>query len=1032
MPVKPVPIELPLSGGIDTKTDRKLVQLPNFLDLKDVIHSKTGSLKGRPGYTAMSNNIVGGTTLSSLKKIAKRGTELVAIGDSFYSYSAAHEEWTSKGTYHHYKLTSKEGPTVYSTQSDITFATDGNILVYAWEDSRGGAYYSIEDAATGAVLKTPTQLSATGTKCQVVNTSAGCVIGWVDTTTSSIDLLGVNIANLSGTKTQLQLADFHSDYLWDMAWDVNVDYNGTPPGAIVLAYKTTVNSGADFRAVYLDAAGAVHPTVAPVYSTAWTTTFYGLTEIVNYISVNCVIPDSHTGADARTAIVWATATSTEVLWSEDDGELGNGRAIVASTSSYGIGMMMQNLNDQQFLVQDSNGVVTRYTDTNYSGTPTSQGTYSNLPLAGKPFFTEDLDTVTSANTTNWFVPVSYSSNLQSTIFILDSSSKVVASLSPGLAGIPTVGGPLMQPVYDSSANTVTLATGEKQRLSIDDDQEDAYSADSVRLYTLDVSKTNHYDTVEANKSLYIGGSQVWQYDGDNLVEAGFHLFPEVDRSANGFTASGATLDYNVANQPLTIDRTDGGAGVLTLIYYVLYEWYDAQGKRHQSSAIPITCTNFTDPGTDNVSIVVPGLPSELTLKSNVRGVVYRTHNDSIALAYRLGETDASSDNTYTDDTPEASLKSGELLYLSAGELDNVAPGAATRLFFHDDRVFYISDRDQTQVFYSKRPQTGDGVGFNDGLVISMPDDITAVNVLDNKICLFERDKLFMVSGDGPNNLGIGAYSLPRLVSTDTGCKDSRSLVRVPQGLMFQSDKGIYWLNRGEAINYVGAPVEAYNSYTIEDATVIPDDRRAIFLTQDARTLVFDYDRNLWTTFTNHAGLSSVVINDSYYYLRSTGDAVWLGDSTVFSDAGNEIVPTARLPWIHPLGIQQFWHAYKWQLLGNYLSTHDLTIRVFFNYDDDYLAYETTWNPESALNVGTLGGNATLGGGYALGINTEGQNDRVYQVGQFFKYMRVQSVSLEIRGVAPGTSPGSMFELTSLLIMGASYGDNFKLPGSKEI
>lgn len=1029
MPVKPIPIELPLSGGIDTKTDRKLVQLPNFLDLKDVVHSKSGSLQGRKGYTKVSRNISDGTNLENLKKLAARGTELVAIGRSLYSYSENLDTWFDKGSYPQYKLTSEEGPSLYSSQTDVVTAADDNIRVYAWEDSRGGAYYSVKDSSSGSTLLGATLLGSSAAKPQVMATKANVVISWVDTTTSSINLLAINGSNLTGIKTELQLSDLHSDNLYDMAWtDETYTFGGdlVHDGLGLLVYKESTNN--KLRAIWLNGQGAVDATEAPLADTTPSA------EVVNYISV---FPNWYELGEGW-SVVFSTASTTEVNVFYIDGTKGTTAEIAASSSIAGTGVSLQSTGsgpDIEYIIEHSAGSITQYYANNTVKAPSSSTAFaSGVSLAGHAAPCEVPPTVSeyaSADSLTYVVPVSYSSSLQGTIFYLDRSGKVVASMGPGLAEAPTAGYPLARPEFDSSAETITFGLSEKQRLTVDENQTDAYSANNIRLYTLDVSLSAPYDQVVAHDSLYLGGSQLWQYDGNSLVEAGFHIYPELDRTT--FAQASATFT-NVPNNAFAID---GSSGTLDLVYYALYEWYDNTGRRHQSTAVPITLNNCYDPGSpsESVTFTFPAIPACLTHKSNIRGVVYRTHNDSTAIAYRLDtEVDVSSDSTYTDSTAESALKSGEVLYLSTGALGNAVPYAATKLLSFDDRLFYIRDSEPDKVYFSKRPNTGEGLGFNEGLYIQMPPDggdTTALATLDNKLVLFKRDRLFMSSGEGPNNLGIGSYSLPRLVSTDTGCKDSRSIVRVPQGVMFQSDKGIYWLNRGEAVSYIGAPVESFNSYTIENSSIIPDDRRVIFLTQDARTLVYDYSKNVWTTFTNHAGLDSVVIDDNYYYLRSTGDVVYKSSSNA-TDAGTEIVPTVRLPWIHPEGLQKFWHAYKWSLLGNYQSTHDLTIRVMFNYDDDYLAYETTWDPDSALNVGTLGGNATLGGGFALGINTEGQPDTVYQVSQLFKYMRVQSVSLEIRGVAPNTTPGALFELTSLLVMAAGYQDNFKLPGSKEI
>jgi len=50
---------------------------------------------------------------------------------------------------------------------------------------------------------------------------------------------------------------------------------------------------------------------------------------------------------------------------------------------------------------------------------------------------------------------------------------------------------------------------------------------------------------------------------------------------------------------------------------------------------------------------------------------------------------------------------------------------------------------------------------------------------------------------------------PSLIPTDTGTINPRSIVLTPMGIMYQSEKGIYLLDRSLQVSYIGADVEAY-------------------------------------------------------------------------------------------------------------------------------------------------------------------------------------------------------------------------------
>ena len=727
---------------------------------------------------------------------------------------------------------------------------------------------------------------------------------------------------------------------------------------------------------------------------------------------------------------FVVTTDAAGLIAANDLEIGSSTAYTYATS------VAVDISDgaQFWEILYTDGTDTFIRERSISSWDAAQRTFAqDVVLAAKPVRTEDFDDFSAGQDASWVVPLFYSSQLQSTVLVYNSSGNPISSFARGLASLNTT-----KPYPDShrdSANALSFPVAVKQRVDVDDSQADAYTQEGIELFTLTQSGFG-VDAVTAEGNLYMGGSLVWQYDGVSLAEAGFLIYPELDKSASGITVSGATLDYAVENQPFTIQRTDGGH-TNTYLYYVVYEWYDHQGNRHQSAAVPITMDNMENPGTDNVTIVIPDL--NVTWKSDVRAAVYRTHSDSVALAFRVphnsgslypGVSLASGPFTFIDSTADDDLKAGEVLYLSSGELDHVAPVAGTALLSHDDRIF-VANKDR--VYFSKRSTDNTPPNFNEGLYIQVPPDggdITGLATLDNKLVMFKRDRMYMSSGEGPNALGIGSYSIPRLIRTDAGCKDKRTIERVAQGVMFQSDKGIYWLNRGEAVNYIGAPVEAYNSDTFVASTLVPDDQIVIFLSESGRTLVYDYEHNLWTTYTDHGGLAATVINDTYYYLRSDGASVYKSYSG-YLDAGSVITAEVKFPWIRPSGLQQRWHIRKAVLLGNYLSDHDLQVTVAFNYRE-YDAYRKSWDTSVALNNSTLGGPATLGGGDALGIGDGTKPDRVYQVGHILRDQRIMAVQLTLTEIPPETDLGASFELTGLAIEAGGYDDTFKLPGSKTI
>jgi len=149
--------------------------------------------------------------------------------------------------------------------------------------------------------------------------------------------------------------------------------------------------------------------------------------------------------------------------------------------------------------------------------------------------------------------------------------------------------------------------------------------------------------------------------------------------------------------------------------------------------------------------------------------------------------------------------------------------------------------------------------------------------------------------------------------------------------MFKTAKGIYLLDLGGGVQYVGAPVEAFNAQNVRRATVMPDRTQVVFLTDDGSTLLYDYLFQQWSTFTNHAGFDAAVVSNRYHYLR-TDARVFRETIGEYSDDGMRIQLLLETAWIHMTdqlqGWQRFWFLH---LLGTWASPHQLGVQYRLDY-----------------------------------------------------------------------------------------------------
>ena len=247
---------------------------------------------------------------------------------------------------------------------------------------------------------------------------------------------------------------------------------------------------------------------------------------------------------------------------------------------------------------------------------------------------------------------------------------------------------------------------------------------------------------------------------------------------------------------------------------------------------------------------------------------------------------------------------------------------------------------------------------------------------------------------------------------------------MPLGVVFQSDKGIYLLGRDLTVRRIGDPVFAYNAQTITRSTLLPDRTNVIFLTSSGRTLLYDYDRDQWSTFTNHEGYDAIVVGGSYYYLRTDG-RVFVETIGAFSDGINTHIPmlieTAWIKFVQYLeGWQRILHA---MILGTWVSPHTLRFRFRLDYEPAYSApididVNAVYTPDPY-------GAGLYGAGPYGGV--VGVSSTVYQESVHLN-RRCQSISFRFEDLELAGNYGASFELSELLLIGGILGERFR-PGA---
>lgn len=428
---------------------------------------------------------------------------------------------------------------------------------------------------------------------------------------------------------------------------------------------------------------------------------------------------------------------------------------------------------------------------------------------------------------------------------------------------------------------------------------------------------------------YFSGSLIREYDGINFLEQGF-------------------IDSNFIS---LAETANAGMAAGTYQYTGIYEYLDSNGQIHRSA--PFKIAEITTVGAHSVNIYY--LQSTLiNLAVAVSGkpvsiVFYRTKKNGTTF-YRLGGTTrvvylyGATANPYEDSALDSDLDSAEQLYNSNGILDNDILPPSKHLSVANNRIFSISSEDENRIDYSQPYLEGECVNFSallsfriDMGLLSKSGIGKATASLDGKIIIFKDQSIAYITGNGPNQAGLqNDFSDPKLISSDVGIADVKSIVSIPDGIMFKSNKGIYLLDRSLQLTYIGFQVEDYNSESVVGAVVIKDKHMALFMTT-SRTMVYDFLQKKWMIWTI-SGKAIATYQGNPVYIDNT-NRIRLFNPTSYLDITSRYSMKLVTPWIKLSGIQNFQRIYKLMILGTYYSQHVLNVKSYYDYDEtDFDSY----------------------------------------------------------------------------------------------
>ena len=1019
MALQKQPVNITFHQGVQTKVDPFQLPIGAFASLQNAVFNKDGLLQKRNGYELLTSAPTGATTLCTLNQ------GLVLLGQTCESYSDDNQELVNAGVFQPCDIRVK--PVVrYAAsvwQMDSTLAANGLCCTVFFNATNSTCYYNVVDSDTGQVIVPPTLIGGgSWPRCEAMSNSF--VILYTSSSTH-LNYFLVPFVNPAAASAPVLIYTG----LFSTA-EIPYDSTTFSNNLYIHAHCNDVGGATrvwKFTATQLDQGNI------PVPAVTVSTDFANLCQVYITVDPNNGFPIIWCGVESQPGS--PTFTFFDVFALNND-----------LTSNLGVTLVNTFLDYQSHrtTMASSNTVLTVFYNKLDGSIATRTVTLAGavgserIIIRGLSLVSKALDSTTLGKTVflaawgdNGGSPIL--STPQATDFLIDEDGNVLARLAQNNAygAFQYPGLPKMQEMNSSIYVSYLYADITTSATSTNTTSTQAVAAQyGVNLAQFSFNLTTQ--GLEIGNSLHASGGFLWQYDGQKIVEHGFHLFPE------GVTAIGSVgHSGNIA------------AAQAPLFYVATYEWIDAAGLIHRSApSIPFEFASIkpgaTFTGTSHSSTIIDGISptdiAKLQVGQEITGpgisgptwivtvgasgisvslsmsssttstftvmalsainvivptyrVTYKTENKVRIVIYRWSTTlqtyhqitdinapilnnPAIDSVTFTDTFSDAQIEGNNELYTTGGVIENIPAPGSPAMTLWQSRLFMVDAEDRNLIWFSKPVIEATPVEMSDAFTLYIAPttgaqgstgDITALFSMDDKLLIFKKDALYYITGTGPDITGANnSFSDPIFITGTVGCDNPRSLVLTPQGVMFQSDKGIWLLGRDLQTMYIGAAVESYTQgQIVTSALCIPGTNQVRFTLDNLTGVMYDYFFQRWSNWNNINAISSVVYAGVQAYLNTYNQVV-VETPGLYKDLSHKVLLSLTTGWINLAGLQGFERFYQLFLLGQYIQPFALNVQLAYDYNPSPTQstivtpeqLQSTWGSEAAWGTGGPWGNGS--------------------------------------------------------------------------
>jgi hypothetical protein len=418
------------------------------------------------------------------------------------------------------------------------------------------------------------------------------------------------------------------------------------------------------------------------------------------------------------------------------------------------------------------------------------------------------------------------------------------------------------------------------------------------------------------------------------------------------------FEANFMAPPVILSVTASGSGPIlpgAYAYVATFERVADDGSIIQSpTSLPFTITLTGSAAQIYVLVTTYSIGKSSAASKDIAGafiVLYRTQAGGTEYTrvsvdpYNFGTGDGSAPNFPTVSAITIVDGNGNIapnlpLYTEGGVFDNVCPPACSIVTRIRDRIYLTGTPDGFTVYYSDAVQSTGTSNFHDEQTIVIDDDgpITGVGAVDSNTFIFKSGAIYVVYGVEGNNTGSGnTLSNPTKVPTGgIGCISASSIIAVPQGLMFQSARGIELLDRNVTIQFIGEPVkDVTHAEQVVSAIEVPTQYQVRFFLSNGIVAVYSTNTGEWSTFSYPFVAGGPICSTTYQ-----GVVVWASEGPTiqqeipgqYSDDGNWITSAFETGQITLSEGLQGYRRYKaLQLFGQWAGESGVSVSIASDY-----------------------------------------------------------------------------------------------------